>query len=53
MAHVGKELHFPVQERGVVEAVILHNSISEMLASLPCSARCRDSAKEEFAFAKD
>ena len=45
----GSGLHFPVQERGVVEAVRLHNSTSEMLASLPCSARCRDSAKEEFA----
>ena len=42
----GSGLHFPVQEQGVVEAVRLHNSTSEMLASLPCSARCRDSAKE-------
>ena len=45
----GSGLHFPVQERGVVEAVRLHNSTSEMLASLPCSARCRDSVKEDFA----
>jgi hypothetical protein len=42
-----------VQERGVVETLRLHNFTSKMLASLPCSARCRDSAKEEFAFAKD